>query len=979
MPDTDPHVRARGRRGRRIPAWVRSHAGLAILIAAPVVVFGIPLCFGQVFLDGDNFLQNFPLRVLVGQDLIHGHLPLLDPYIYSGAPLLGGFNAGGAYPLTWLFAILPSGLAWTLNLIAAYEVAVAGMYLFLRRQPVSATAATFGAAAFAFGGFLSGQIVHIDLISGAAWLPWMLLGVHGLTEPRVETQSAGGASDEAPRWWWAVVLAGATAMTILAGAAESVLDSAVVVLIYLIWRYWRYWRHSSTDSPGRPGRRRLAAPLAYLAVSLGVGLLASAAQWLPGLVVTAHSQRATATYDFFTSGSLPWRLTLLVFSPFLLGTNQNEVASYFGTYNFPEVTGYVGILALIAMFALVAGRWRRAEASRWWIWYVILVISLLAALGGDTPFGHVLYAIPGIKSQRLLNRNLLGVDFALAALLAWWVQLVLTDRRPPGPDDPPRGHGVTKAAGTQPPGAVASGRSRHRSRRVEVVVTCIPLAVVSVLCVGSWLWGSGLEQAIGTALPSTSDMRLAVAAVLIGGVVIAAVATWVALFPGRFSPVALRRVLAAIMAVDLIFFTALSLHGPVTHASAYAEGPPAAQLAAATGSGRFIIYDPDRFENGELYALGQTDVNVLTRVPSAQGYAALVDGRYYQATGAHLQEDLNPATLSGTTWDQLNVTVLLSLPSYFVTPVPTTPAPQLATPFPVYPSLFGVPPVDNSVPLAAGGRHTWYFGGTLTVGSGEIPVQGSSASASARIGLVTPTGSVHWLGRPVRASRDPQGPTGPPGASFRFQLRAPTLAAGIVVQNGPGRSVTALAPEVTTEEDGTVALDGRLQGSVNPPHWTFSGTIGAFGVFRNAHPRGWAWTTARDAGGQPGRVQQLSAGIDGSQRFLVRAADPVWLVRSESPLPGWGATIQPVDVVGAGSDSNPRGSPVAAPVVSSTVTQRVAVPAGDFVVTFRYEPASALVGLALSAVGGAALVVGGVVLGVGWRRRRRARASLRTG
>ena len=376
-------------------------------------------------------------------------------------------------------------------------------------------------------------------------------------------------------------------------------------------------------------------------------------------------------------------------------------------------------------------------------------------------------------------------------------------------------------------------------------MTCVPLAVVTVLCVGSWLWSSGLEQAVGTELPSTSEMRRAVAVVLTGGVVIAAVATWVALFPGRFSRIGLRRALAIIMVVDLVSFTALSLHGPVTHASAYVQGPPAAQLAAATGNGRFIIYDPDRFENGELYALGQTDVNVLTRVPSAQGYAALVDSQYFQATGAHIQEDLNTTTLSGTIWDELNVTVLLSLPSYFVTPVPTTPAPQLATPFPVYPNLFGVPPVGNPVPLAAGGRHTWYFGGTLTVGSGEIPVQGSSAAAAARIGLVTPTGSVHWLGPPVRASNGSKGATGSPGTAFRFRLPAPTPAAGIVVQNGPGRAVTALAPEVSTAEDGTVALNGRLQSEVGPPHWTFTGTIGAFGVFRNAHPRGWAWTTAR--------------------------------------------------------------------------------------------------------------------------------------
>ena len=50
--------------------------------------------------------------------------------------------------------------------------------------------------------------------------------------------------------------------------------------------------------------------------------------------------------------------------------------------------------------------------------------------------------------------------------------------------------------------------------------------------------------------------------------------------------------------------------------------------------------------------MGQTDLNVFAGLPSAQGYTALTDGAYYQATGAHFQEDLDPSTLAGDTWDQ---------------------------------------------------------------------------------------------------------------------------------------------------------------------------------------------------------------------------------------------------------------------------------------------------------------------------------------
>jgi hypothetical protein len=209
------------------------------------------------------------------------------------------------------------------------------------------------------------------------------------------------------------------------------------------------------------------------------------------------------------------------------------------------------------------------------------------------------------------------------------------------------------------------------------------------------------------------------------------------------------------------------------------------------------------------------------------------------------------------------------------------------------------------------------------------------------------------------------------GSELRFDLRVPTVAAGIVVQNGPGPPLTAMTPQVDTVEDGTVALDGRMQNTVTPPHWTFTGTIGSFGVFRNSHPRGWAWTTARKAGDRPGLVRQLSAGQNGTQRFLVHALDPVWLVRSESPAPGWHATVQPVDPTG----STAKGAAASTPVVSLRVTQRVKVPAGDFVVTFHYAPVAALAGLGLSAVGGLALAVGAVVVLMGWRRRRHTRGK----
>ena len=98
----------------------------------PVLVYGVPALLGHPVLPGDDLTQNFPLRVLAGQEIRSGHLPLYDPYIWSGAPLLAGWNAGAAYPFTFLFAVLPPVAAWTLNMILTWAIAGLGMFAFLR-------------------------------------------------------------------------------------------------------------------------------------------------------------------------------------------------------------------------------------------------------------------------------------------------------------------------------------------------------------------------------------------------------------------------------------------------------------------------------------------------------------------------------------------------------------------------------------------------------------------------------------------------------------------------------------------------------------------------------------------------------------------------------------------------------------------------------------------------------------------------------
>ncbi len=946
----------------RATGWARAHAALMVLMLVPFVVLASPLLFGNVFLDGDNFIQNFPLRALVGRDLGHGMLPLWNSYLFSGTPLLAGFNAGAVFPATWLMAVMPAFTAWTLSFAAVYDIGLVGMYLFLRRQGICPTAATFGAATFSFAGYMSAQIVHVDLIQGAAWLPWMLLAVHGLTERDDHPTGARAGIGRARRW--VALLAVASGLSALSGGVEAIIDGVVVVLIY--------WggRLVTLDYLRRDGRRTLVTPVVTLVLGLTGGAILGAAQWIPGGIFAAHSQRTGSSYDFFTSGSLPGRLITLLDAPFVLGTNQNEPAFYAGPYNFPEVTSYVGILALIAACVLLVRRWRtRPQSHHWQVWYVILLVGLVSALGNQTYFGRVLYLVPGLNSQRLLNRNLLLVDCSLAVLLAWWSHLMLTT-----PDAP-----VAMSPGRAP----STVRGWWKAgRRAELVATCAPFALSALLCLALWVAGPLLDKFLEASMPVSEVTRFKLAVLVTAGTMIAGAATWIVLARARFSAKTLGRLLGTVLAADLVLFNVFMLRPPVGQAQAQAKGPAAAAFTSAVGDGRFIIYDPDRFYGDQLLAMGQTDLNIFNRVPSAQGYTALTDGDYYQATGAHLQEDLRPTTLAGPVWDTLNVTTLLSLPAYFVTPAAPVPAATAAAanviPFPtnvlgghLRPVHSAPPPsgTDGPFPVARDAVRRWYFGGVLTVGSWSLPLDGGEAQGL-RVGLLSVTGRVRWL--PSTAVHR----SGRAGhRTIEVSLPAPTPAGGVVIQVGPSGHLVVGAPSARTAEAGEVILDGLMQAGVTHPHWTFTGTLGPFGVFRNTDARGWAWLenpsgTTAPAGST---VSAAAPGPGGGQRIAVHATSALALIRSESWATGWQATLRAAPRPGSRPSD---GRPVPATVTKDGLAQRVAVPGrGDYLFTFTYAPASVPVGIVVSAAATTGLVLWGVaeVIRWWWRRRRRPR------
>ena len=178
------------------------------------------------------------------------------------------------------------------------------------------------------------------------------------------------------------------------------------------------------------GRRARFLGAIVLAGAWGVAI--GAAQLLPGYDFITLSQRANEPYSFFASGSLHTQWTVLLLVPDLFGGSGTlHQPVYFNGYNLPEVTGYVGLLPLVACAALLTrtfGRNRDRASADWAPWLFLALLGLLLAWGQYTPLGGLFGHISLFGRTRLQSRSLGIVDLALAVVFAFWADRALGHR-----------------------------------------------------------------------------------------------------------------------------------------------------------------------------------------------------------------------------------------------------------------------------------------------------------------------------------------------------------------------------------------------------------------------------------------------------------------------------------------------------------------------------------------------------------------------
>lgn len=232
------------------------------------------------------------------------------------------------------------------------------------------------------------QIGHTNILHTAALVPWTLWAV--------DAYLANGKRRQG------IVLAALIAFQVFAGHQQTLAFSLVLTGAYAF----------VMSRSLQKTRQTYFAFTAFIAT----GLALAAVQILPTFELWRNSLRATATYEFFASFSLPPRFLLTFFAPYVLGGGNGLMfrAPYIERVFFGEYAAYAGILTLmLASFAIVLKRDVRTK-----FWAAIVFVALFLALGRFLPFSvyRVFYYVPVLNLFRGPSRHLMEIHFALAVL-----------------------------------------------------------------------------------------------------------------------------------------------------------------------------------------------------------------------------------------------------------------------------------------------------------------------------------------------------------------------------------------------------------------------------------------------------------------------------------------------------------------------------------------------------------------------------------
>jgi hypothetical protein len=346
----------------------------------------------------DQYIGGWPVRDFAGQALKAGQgIPEWNPYLFGGLPYIAAMHGDIFYPTALLRLLLPTDVGLTWGFIIHIFLAGCFTYGFLRAWGFGFFPSLIAGIGYMMSGELAGLVSpgHDGKLFVSALMPltlWLL--VRGIRDARL--------------WAW-----GGVALAV----GLAVLSPHPQLLQYMLLTCGAFALYLAfADHPGRGKLPRHVAlgRLALAAAAVAVGFLIGAVQYLPVLEYVPYSPRAGGKgWEHAISYSMPIEELLSTYLPQFSGILEG----YWGRNGIHFHSEYLGAATLLLAFAGFVGTEARKGFRRFWLG--VLVVSVLWALGGYTPFYHIVYAlVPGTKFFRAPSTMLMVVALATAVLAA---------------------------------------------------------------------------------------------------------------------------------------------------------------------------------------------------------------------------------------------------------------------------------------------------------------------------------------------------------------------------------------------------------------------------------------------------------------------------------------------------------------------------------------------------------------------------------
>jgi hypothetical protein len=370
----------------------------SVVYALATLCLSYPALAGRFLVSphSDQYIAGYAFREFGAAMLRHaGHFPQWNPYLMGGVPYIGAMAGDIFYPTFLLRLALPTDVALTWSFIIHVFLCGLFTYGFLRAAGLGFEGALIGGLAYLLCGPVASLVSpgHDGKLYVSAMLPaalWLL--TIGLRDGR--------------RFAWGL-------LTLVIGLA--VLSPHPQLLQYMLITcgfyalYVAFWSPIETRPDRSTALRRLGAALGCIILGAAIGAI----QFLPVREYVPWSPRAGgAGWEHAVSYSMPPEELINTYLPQFSGILDH----YWGRNVIHLHSEYLGAAALVLLgLAFLA----KAPARRrfTWFWSAVLVISVLWALGGYTPFYHLIYAIvPGTKFFRAPSTMLMVVGFSTAVL-----------------------------------------------------------------------------------------------------------------------------------------------------------------------------------------------------------------------------------------------------------------------------------------------------------------------------------------------------------------------------------------------------------------------------------------------------------------------------------------------------------------------------------------------------------------------------------